>query len=439
MYKDYYEDIAALEKQAKKEPVCIVLDWLNLYYTQTEHFPVKIHEDVSFKITDDCYLLAVDKPTLHFNSQLQLIYHGEVCAHLLLNSKSEKFFKKDVVKVEIKNHALYSGVWIEVLEILENFGLRYKAAGRIDIAIDGLNSMHNMMNIYAKQGKVETCLVLKNCSTTRARFSAKIKDPVTSDYENLTVGSTGGTKMITIYNKSLEIVKSGKKYIQEYWLRNGVIQEMQDLEKQAAEVKRIEKGGYEAFNLKGCKNIYRFEIRLKSECIKEIKDFSIENLKTASGLASIVKLHCKRFFELTLNDNSKADRCTPVDIIPFKRLRAVPLKKISRVENDGVYRAKLSIHGAVQDIYRAKIHPDKVKYYIEHVFDLMERYKLSFYVDKKMEEWGRRYGPATPQAELAAVSKNIGMIHGRLNAYTSEYADMAERHGQAGATAAFGE
>lgn len=445
MDKRLLTKINKLQKQAESEPVSITLDWLSVYFTQNEHFDDNIDESYSYQLSEDCYLVGENSPTIHFNGHLKLIYYGEECASLLLNSKNEKFFAKNVVKVEIKNHALYSGAWVDVLEILQKNGLMYKAAGRIDIAIDGLNSMHQLLNLYAKQNYTNKTLMLKNSSTARARFAAKVLNPKTMLFENFNIGGTGGNKMITVYNKSLEIVKSGKKYIQEYWLRNGLISGLQDLDEQAKYIEEYEAKGYETFHLEGFKNIYRFEIRLKSESVKEIENFTLDMLKDASGLASIVKLHCAKFFEPILNNKSKTTDCTPVNIIPFKRLRAVRLEKIRRVETDGLYKAKMLVHGIVQDLYRSRIAGDKIFEAVSTVFDRVERYRISEWMENKMDEWDKRYSGAMNGDDARNIRKTLEVINGQLSDYRAKYKvletddDLSERHGQAGATAFFGE
>ncbi|WP_228581331.1 hypothetical protein, partial [Staphylococcus aureus] len=56
-----------------------------------------------------------------------------------------------MVKVEFSNHSLYSGQWIEVYDSLVKYGLKYKGPSRVDIAIDGVNYMQQLLNVYAKQ------------------------------------------------------------------------------------------------------------------------------------------------------------------------------------------------------------------------------------------------------------------------------------------------
>lgn len=468
MDKRLINRIDGLKRQAETERVTIALDWLSIYFTQSGQFSEKIEDGDNVQVNDNFYLVAINRPTLHFNSMFQVIQDGEEVATILVNSKNEKFFEKNVVKVEIKNHALYSGAWMDVVDVLQKFGLRYKSCGRIDIAIDGMNTMHQLLNLYAKQTVNNKTLQLKNSSQSRARFSAKVLNPQTMLFENFNIGGSGGNKMITIYNKSLDIVKTGKKYIQEYWLRNGIIGELEDLDKQASEIEKWEAKGFETFHLAGYKNIYRFEIRLKSESIKEIEEFGLEMLMSSSGLAGIVKLHCGKFFEPILCDDPKPCYCSPVNIIPFKRLRAVKLEKIARVETDGLYKAKITIHGIIQDIYRCRIEEGKEGDCVTAIMDRVDRYKLGHYLDNKIDEWDRRYRSGIEKKHFKRVEDNLYLVLKKLHDYLIEnygtkevsediwdvrirnlktmakrkkgkHIDAADRHGQAGATAAFGE
>lgn len=432
------QKVLALQQQAKTENVCIALDWLSLYYTQAA-FPEEIEEGDVYPLSDECYLLGVDLPTEHFKSRLAVIYKGQEIATLLLNSRSEKFFKKDVVKVDYKNLSLYSGEWYTIHRLILENGLLYKGPGRIDIAIDGMNSLQKILNVYCKQDVENKTIFLKNNSVKRALFSPRVLNPQTMLCENFTVGTTGGKKMITVYNKSLEIVRSGKKYIQEYWLRNGVIRELQDIDAQQTEIERREKLGYETFHLNGFENIYRFEIRLKSEAVREIENFTVEMLRDAKSLAGIVKLHTKKYFELFWKDAKKVSDCTPLDIIPFDKLEAQYLEKIERTESDGTYNAKTTIHGLVRDIYRCRINPKHLNDALQTIRDRIERYKLGEYVEKKLDEWQRRYYLTTPAPEIDAVTIFFAHLGAEVRRYLKETDDLATRHDQAGPTAAFGE
>lgn len=428
-----------LLKDRDSTKVCIALDWLSLYFKHADAFKAEYEEGDIITINPDCYLLAIDRPTLHFNTHFVLFYKMEEAAHVLLNSRNEKFFKRDIIKVDFTNHTLYSSIWQNVYQALLDYGLMYHTAGRVDIAIDGVNYLQKLLNLYAKQSADNKEILLKNSSEIRARFSAKVLNNKTMLFENFNIGSAGGNKMITVYNKSLEIVKSGKQYIQEYWLKNGVVEQLSDLQLQENEISKAEKRGYETFHLPGYQNIYRFEIRLKSEAIKEIKDFTPAMLGSAAGLANIVRTHCRKYFEGLYNDGAKVTDCTPFDLLPYDQLSAVIIAKIERQERDGIYKAKMTIHGIIQDLYKGYIKHENTNEVIETIFDRVARYNLAEYLNRKLKEWHSKYRGNISRERQHEVIILINHIEAINAGYLKETALLADNHNQAGATANFGE
>lgn len=439
MDKSIKNEVDSLLKEIPDCKVTIALDWLSVYFTHQVLFEKTYTEGDQIQINDDCYLLEINRPTLHFLTHFVLFYKKEECAHILLNSRNEVFFKCDVVKVEFSNHSLYSGQWIEVYDALVKFGLKYKGPGRVDIAIDGVNYMQQLLNVYAKQTVRNRTIIMKNSSEVRARFSAKVLNTKTMLFENFNIGAAGGTKMVTVYNKSLEIVKSGKTYIQEFWKRNGILNEVNDLEYFANEIAKAEKRGHETFYLKGFKNLYRFELRLKAEALNEIENFSVEMLKTASGLADIVKTHCRKYFEMCFNDNRNIARCTSFDILPYDKLNATVINKIARVEKDGVYKAKILIHGLFIDLYKGYTENFNTNEIIETIMDRVAKYRLSNYLENKLPEWDGKYKKFIDPDRV----NDVTIIYNRLtqlnNSMVEDTAELAERMNQPLSTAGFHE
>lgn len=430
-----FKEVEDLLKARDNGTYSICLDWLSMYFKNMGLFNTEVYEECEeIVINEDIVLTSINRPTLHFNTHFILFYKKEECAHVLMHSKNELFFAKDIVKIEFTNHTLYSGVWPNIYDCLALKGLRYTGCSRIDIAIDGNDYLQKLMNIYAKQNLGSELMLLKNNSEKRSIFSAKVLNPKTRLFENFNIGSTGGNKMITIYNKSLEIVKSGKNYIQEFWLKNGVIEKLNDLKLQALELNREDKKGNSTYYIKGQENIYRFEIRLKSESIKEIKNFSIELLKTPEGLISIVRTHCKKYFEACFNDNDNVTRCTNIDLLPYDKFGGKLISKIKRVEKDGLYKAKLTIHGIIQDLYKGFIEEMKINEAIEVIRDRAARYKLESYLEMKLPEWKKKYKKFVDKNR----SETLNFIMSEIGNIESVQ-DLAERNGNSYPTALFGD
>lgn len=429
-----FSEVEDLLNEQEKGKFCITLDWLSMYFKNFGLFDEKYTEGDEIILNDDIVLTEINRPTLHFNTHFVLFYKKEECAHVLMHSKNEVFFAKDIVKVEFTNHTLYSGVWQIIYDCLASKALRYSGCSRIDIAIDGVGYLQKLMNVYAKQNLGRETILLKNNSEKRSIFSAKVLNPKTRLFENFNIGSSGGNKMITIYNKSLEIVKSGKDYIQEFWLKNGVINKLNDLKLQGIELNREERKGDQQYYIKGQENIYRFEIRLKSESIKEIKNFSIELLKSPEGLISIVRTHCKKYFEACFNDNENITRCTNIDLLPYNKFGGQLISKIKRVEKDGLYKAKLTIHGIIQDIYKGYVDDSKINEAIEVISDRVSKYNLAEYLEKKLPEWEKKYKKFVDPKR----SDTLNFIMNEIGSSNS-ISDLAERNGNSYATAAFGD
>lgn len=430
-------------------PLAITLDWLSIYFNGIV-IPDGLEAGECLSLDEDCYLVKLDGRTLHFNSRFKIIYKSQECGTLLTHSNNEKFFKSDVIKVDFTNHTLYSGVWEEMYSVLENYGFKYKSAARIDIAIDGVNYLHSLLNTYAKQTLKNKIVALKNSSENRARFSAKVLNTNTFNFENFNIGnggnykgnnkSSGSNKMITVYNKSLELVRSGKQYILDWWVKNGIIEKVINLEEMAKKLEALENKNKEAYDIKGMQNVYRFEIRLKSQAIKGIKGFNIDMLKNGKGLASIVKLHCDKFFEAYFVNDTNVSRCKKIELLPYERLGAVKIQKVKREDADGLYKAKLTLHSAFYDMYTGKADNDKTSQLIEVIKDKCHQYRLYNYLNKKIEEWDGRYRLAINKDRITSVITFRDKVQNWVNEYTTEDIQYIRiTHNQAAATASFGE
>lgn len=426
-------NIERLLNEKETSNFTISLDWLALYFKSAGVFKEKYEEEDVIIINENMYLLEINRPTLHFNTHFAIIFKKEECGHVLMHPRNELFFKKDTVKVEFANHTLYSGHWQQIYADLEKYGLKYQGASRIDIAIDNVGYLYELMNLYAKQTPDNRTMILKNSSESRAFFSAKVLNTTNMMFQNFNIGSSGGNKMVTIYNKSLELVRSGKDYIQEYWRKNGIIEQKEDLESLQKTVKKTDT------HLAGRRNIYRFEIRLKSESIKEIENFNIEMLTTAKGLAGIVKTHTRKYFDACYFDNKNISLCTPIELLPLDKLGAQTIEKIARQENDGKYKAKLTVHSIIQDLHKGYIRHFAINEAIETLIDRVIKYKLQKYYNDHIEQWQRKYGMMVEPERFNQVYLIINEISKRVAEISAQDDNLGRRNEQPDSTAAFGD
>ena len=142
--------------------------------------------------------------------------------------------------------------------------------------------------------------------------------------------------------------------------------------------------------LNGYQNIYRFEIRITAEATNEIKDFTIDLLKTTSGLMSILKLVTRNYFQAFWYEFDNPSRCKKIELLPFDQFHIVPLEKIELKARGDIYKAKLSINKNIKQLYLGLLSPDNASVYEMILFDV-RTFDLQFWFSQKAPEWQKEY------------------------------------------------
>lgn len=445
-YSNPKKTMQGFETELKEGNYSIVLDWLSIYFKNIgliDCNDIAYTEGDEIRLSETVVLKYCNSPTPHFKSTFELYMDNTKVAYLLTHSRNEKFFAKDIVKVEFINHTLYSGVWLEVYNLLKISGLRFNKFSRIDIAIDGVAYLNKMLNYF--QHQPSHFFKLKNQSVRRAKFEGDVYNFKTLHNENFQLGNGNSDKMITLYNKSLEIVKSGKEYIQDYWLLNGVIKEKNDLNARKNELSQRRKHGEQVFNLDGLKkDIYRFEIRMRSEAIKQIKDLTVDKLFSKEYLMSIVRTQCKNFFEMVHNDDSNVSRCTPIELLPYEKFEGKILNKIKRVERDLVRTTKNGIHADIKHIYRfgSKTQGEdleRINALIDHIRVGLWQYNLFNWLSDRLEQWHKEEWSFVKESRQSDVLAAKQALMDEIDLSIEDVYGIAERHQQSVYTAQFGD
>ncbi len=366
----------------------VVLDWLSvLFIAENGKIPIPEVENGEFShvVNDKITLQFYGKGTEHYRFIWHVLFSGEHLATMLTHTRNAKFIREGVVKVDFKNHLLYSDqLWPVYFQLVEALDLQYKNVSRVDIALDGLNYLVDFMNLYVKQTAENKVVELKG----HPRFNSKVLDRKTMKYQNFQIGAPGSKKLITIYNKSLDIVITRKEYIQQFWKANGIMRQLLPIDMLA----KAMEGKTDRIQVEGYENIYRFEIRLKGEAIKQIEHFNIGMLQDANGLISIVKLMIENFFEAVWLTDINISRCDQINLIPFDQFEIIPLGKVALLERDDMYKTKLSINKNIKQLYKGHLSPDNASVYEMLLFDI-EQFRLEkWFRDKFREEWKDKYG-----------------------------------------------
>lgn len=340
----------------------------------------------------------------------QVLYLGEHLATMLTHTKNEKFVRKGVVKVDFKNHLLYTGMlWQFYDELTGSLNLQFKNVSRVDIAIDGLDHIIRFVNKYLKQTRQNKVVELVGRGTIRAAAL----DRNTMLYHSFKLGANGSRKQVTIYNKTKEIIKSQKDYIQKFWKANGIHFEELPLAEMLAALK---KGEDEPMNVAGVKNIFRFELRLTGEYIQEMQVkkaetgewefFKIDWLKTSDGMMSIVHRACENFFEFVLKTYKENCKCKRLELIPFSKFEIFPIELQPVKRADDLYKTKLSIKKNVRQLFFGVLQPSDYMATEALVFDV-NNYDLKEWFAKNLFTWFKELEYSNPDADYVQTVKDF--------------------------------
>lgn len=373
--------------QSEVLKVVPVIDWLSFTMKNpTNSIPEAQGDAFVYQATDNVSLKYYGSGNQHYKYRWHVLYQGEDLATLLTHTNNEKFVKRYMCKLDIKNHLLYTGkLWPFYEELQEALQLEYVNISRLDIAIDGLNYLLHFVNAYVRQTAQNKVVELKG----RGRFKSNLLDRPTMLYNSFQLGSPKARKQITIYNKSQELVISQKDYIQKFWLANGIAQQYELLPLEM--LANAWKGKMmDRYHIEGYKNIYRFEIRLFGELVKMMKGFSVEWLKTSTGLMSIVKRNCESFFEFVEYNRMDTSKCSSIELIPFHQFDCQPIELQRIIRRDDLYKTKLSIKKNVHQLYLGVLGIGDYSATEMLIFDV-NNYELKDWYAKKIVEWHKEY------------------------------------------------
>lgn len=185
----------------------ISLDWLA--------FTIKYNG--FFNIENDCFDV-IDSTTIAQYERGFLINYkgGQTCARLYLFNK----LNKQLCNLKIENWCFYRSFSISkfLSDFFENIGFEFLHVQRMDIACDTDNTL------YCGKDPQKFCYgVWRGGYRRESRFNRATKK-ITLDHvqligskeaETLKIGKSGIT--LKLYNKTKELINSGKEYIIEWW------------------------------------------------------------------------------------------------------------------------------------------------------------------------------------------------------------------------------
>lgn len=315
----------------------------------------------SVELTDNVHLRNLNRSTRNYHSVWELHYMGEHFANVQLRPK-QSFLDSASVQMQVLNKQLYIHGWLDTYKsMMMDLCLNHKSLTRADIAIDGEagDNVERLMQKWEK-GRVIGRKGKANVTTTKS--SQK-------EVKKLHIGSMSSDKNGTVYNKSDELKRSEKGYIEEAWKNNRLIQD---------------------------KPIKRFELRMHS---KVTGSYDWERFDDPEYLSSIVRTETKNWLEFYYKGKDKNIHRTyknkTMDWVDWDSLKGELLEKRQALTSDGSHRAKRVIKDLLYLEYVDNMTIDR-----NFIGDLLDQYHLHSWIYHSEPKWHNKWNKIKPYRNI---------------------------------------
>lgn len=212
----------------------------------------------------------------------------------------------NLAQLQIENHIFYTFSLLEQKNILDNFcnetNYKFKNINRLDICVDKCDSSGTYKDLY--DGLMSGKLLMSGRQKNFESYSETVKG--VTILNGFRVGKRTNEKFLRVYNKTLSLLNSDKKYIDDYFKNNGLHSE----------------------------TVWRLEYQLNSRFFRDLKKISPAdgtvtecvtwNIFDASMLYEILKDAQKGFFEIHINTGkSQINKEKKISLFDFDIMRQI--------------------------------------------------------------------------------------------------------------------
>ena len=253
---------------------------------------------------------------------------------------------RDIFVLKIANECFYreDSIKKEVLHFLSSYRFHIKSIRELHIAIDGNGIIKKHDKLFNK----------KELIRQRTIKLSQTLDDATKEIVGIRLGSNNSEKIVAIYNKSREILKSNKNYIGQFWHENGL----------------DEVNG----------NIDRLELRMKSKELIGMEN-KLLKLEDIDFLAAIVKEKTKSHLTFVNTITKKK-----FEVIDWSEFEAIEVRKVPLIIN---INSEQSIRTTLKTLY-LKGFQFKEKKFHECALILSKHYDLTRWYYTSQDKWIKR-------------------------------------------------
>lgn len=192
--------------------VCI--DWIQFICTSKDSARLFSNDKAEGRVYSEKIMVHKNP---NFKSLHKIIYNGnEVCE--VYSESNNPVFEQNEVLVKLANPLLYQSDWhITANSVMAYYGLEFNRLTRLDIALDGEHIL-KIIDLLNKYTRSHTIQIGNGAIKVRGLEFCKQEHL----WLSLSIGKVKSGISATVYDKSAELKDSGKGYIKDLWLQNGI-------------------------------------------------------------------------------------------------------------------------------------------------------------------------------------------------------------------------
>lgn len=333
----------------------INIDWLQFICTSTKSMNEIIVNNTKRNI-------LLDRIEFHHNVNFRKLHKvfidgDEICE--IYSEPNNNSHKKNEFSIKVDNHILYQVKGLEIVDnLINDIGLEFKKISRIDIALDGADTLKiiDMLIKYSKSSTVQC----NNDSINILPTAFKKKE---HKWLSWSIGNLQSGISAIVYDKTKQILTNNKNYIKEYWDNNNINTE----------------------------SVGRFEVKLTYQKLRKYKIENIKCLSSTAFISTIFQTEVKnwlRFYRVLKKDMDNHKKETAISrgheirYIKWNQLpKQIELIKNKYVSTSTYYNARNSISYLLKEV--KKYPNDNMDTEIKTVKNIAIKYDLLEYLENK--------------------------------------------------------
>lgn len=340
----------------------IGVDYLKINLRGTIGIDYKNHQDCAI---GSFFFQSSERGTKNFEYHYTVFFEDRPFGEIECNPR-KSFIDSDTVMLKLDNRILYSDTDLHTVInlFIEQTGLEFHNVTRLDIFADFVNleggrELRKFIqdfdnNIIASKGRVSEYSVYKQKIDGVWKFSG------------MSYGSRSSNRFIRIYDKTNELLTSGKDYISEAWKRANIEAE----------------------------KVYRFEIEIKGDFLKRLENFAFADIFEHSKLVKLLECSLENYFDFYIEDGqARNDRKQKYVFLDFANLVNVANVAFEYVK--ARYKtAKCTIKSKmllVRGLIREYVNDGQNGFYLKNALNVAYDYnivdKFNERIDKYLEEF----------------------------------------------------